>query len=163
MCVNVFVCCVHTWLRPPKVARAASEEPHLCGPPLNHSGLEESFTRNKDISGLGPRRELPFRRRKLMAPKAYRGPTIPSPALSSFHTRGTQASLGFPKNAGPTRHRALPPALSRVGPALCPWWGEHSPSLRPWPDRPPPQRSLPSLPHLPQPPALGRPPMSLSS
>lgn len=78
-----------------------------------------SLTRKKeeDISGLGPTRETPFSRRKLMAPKVYQEPTIPSPALSSSCTPGTQASLGFPENAGPTRHRALPPTLSRLGPA----------------------------------------------
>ena len=104
-------------------ARAMSEKPHLCGPPLlpQRTGTV-SLTRKRkgDISGLGPTREPPFTGRKLMAPKAYREPTVPSPALSSSPTPGTPASLGSPDNAGPTHPRALPPALCRPGPAVCP-------------------------------------------
>lgn len=77
-----------------------------------------------------------------MAPKAYREPPVPSPALSSSPTPGTPASLGSPDNAGPTHPRALPLALCRPGPALS-LTGRTLPISRAL-DRPsPPQRGLP--------------------
>lgn len=74
---------------------------------LKHVGLQEGdVVPDHPDEGLAERRES-------------RGCHI-CRGRSSSHTPGAPASLGFPENAGPAHHRALPPALSRLGPALCP-------------------------------------------